>query len=137
MLRRTLFFSVVLVSLAFFIEAQQHRQSRTKRSSQTQRHRRRARSLKPRVTSFVTDSGSRELIVRLLDVGQGDATYIRNGSSKVIIDGGPDSAVFSRYLDSLGLNNSTIDLVILSHQHLDHYSGLRALFESRRHIHVR
>ncbi len=137
MLRRTLFLTVVLVSLAFFIEAQQHRQSRTKRSSQTQRQGRRARPLRPPVTSFVADSGGRELIVRLLDVGQGDATYIRNASSKVIIDGGPDTAAFGRYLDSLSLNNSTIDVVILSHQHLDHYSGLRELFKTSRHIRVR
>jgi competence protein ComEC len=94
-------------------------------------------AVKPPVTSFVTDSGGRELIVRVLDVGQGDAVYIRNGSSKVIIDGGPNPAAFGRYLDSLDLNNSTIDLVILSHQHLDHYSGLRELFRTERHIHVR
>ncbi len=78
-----------------------------------------------------------ELIVRLLDVGQGDATYITNGASRVIIDGGPSTATFGRYLDSLNLNNSTIDVVILSHQHLDHYSGLRELFRTSRHIHVR
>ena len=35
------------------------------------------------------DSGRAELIVRVLDVGQGDATYVENGSSRVIIDGGP------------------------------------------------
>jgi competence protein ComEC len=89
------------------------------------------------VTRIVNDSGGRELIVRLLDVGQGDATYIRNGSSRVIIDGGPDPKAFGRYLDSLGLNNSTIDVVILSHQHLDHYRGLQELFRTTRHIHVR
>ena len=78
-----------------------------------------------------------ELIVRLLDVSQGDATYLTNGASRVIIDGGPSTATFGRYLDSLNLNNSTIDVVILSHQHLDHYSGLRELFRTSRHIHVR
>lgn len=91
----------------------------------------------PSVNSFVTDSGGRELIVRVLDVGQGDATYIRNGSSRVIIDGGPNPSAFGRYLDSLNLNNSTIDVVILSHPHLDHYSGLRELFKTERHIRVR
>jgi competence protein ComEC len=55
----------------------------------------------------------------------------------VIIDGGPDPVAFGRYLDSLRLNNSTIDVVILSHQHLDHYSGLRELFKTSRHIHIR
>lgn len=113
LLRRTLLFSVATVALAFSIEAQQP------------------------LTTIVADSGGTELIVRLLDIGQGDATYIRNGSSRIIIDGGPNTETFGRYLDSLDLNNSTIDVVILSHQHLDHYSGLRELFRTSRNIRVR
>lgn len=77
------------------------------------------------------------LIVRVLDVGQGDAIYVANGSSRAIIDGGPSAATFGRYLDSLGLNNSTIDVVIVSHAHLDHYLGLRELFRTSRNIRVR
>jgi competence protein ComEC len=137
-LKRILLVAVVMVSLAFLIQAQQQRQSgRAKRATAPHSRRIRRKPAPPPVTSFVTDSGGRELIVRVLDVGQGDATYIRNGSSRVIIDGGPDTTVFGRYLDSLNLNNSTIDVVILSHQHLDHYSGLRELFKTRRHIRVR
>jgi competence protein ComEC len=45
--------------------------------------------------------------------------------------------VLGRKLDSLGLNGATIDAVILTHQHADHYQGLRELFASRRHITVR
>ena len=83
-------------------------------------------------------SGSRSaLVVRVLDVGQGDATLIENGGSRVLIDGGPDVRRFERLLDSLHLNGSAFDVVILSHQHADHVIGLRALFESRRHIKVR
>src|ERR1700682_1762117 len=138
MLRRTLIVVVVMVSLAFFIQAQQQRQlGRGKRARTPHSRRAERKPALPPVTSSVTDSGGRELIVRVLDIGQGDATYIRNGSSRVIIDGGPDTAMFGRYLDSLNLNNSTIDVVILSHQHLDHYSGLRELFETSRHIHIR
>ena len=137
MLKRLIFFFLALVSLAFLIDAQQQRSNRTKRSSHPHQRRATRKPAKLPVTSFVTDSGGRELIVRLLDIGQGDATYIRNGSSRVIIDGGPDTVAFGRYLDSLNLNNSTIDVVILSHQHLDHYSGLRELFKTARHIHVR
>jgi competence protein ComEC len=77
------------------------------------------------------------LTVRVLDVGQGDATLIENGGSRVLIDGGPDEARFGHLLDSLGLNNSTIDVVLLTHAHADHLIGLRALFESKRHITVR
>jgi len=79
----------------------------------------------------------RELTVRVLDVGQGDAILIQNGGSTVLVDGGPDPAVLGKYLDALRLNGDTVDAVILTHQHADHYQGLRELFASRRHIVVR
>ena len=82
-------------------------------------------------------SAGQPLVVRFLDVGQGDATYITNGSSKVIIDGGPDTLRFGKLLDSLGLNGQTIDLVVLSHEHYDHHSGLLELFRSSRNITLR
>jgi competence protein ComEC len=85
----------------------------------------------------VVDAPAPAVVVRVLDVGQGDATYLRNGDSRVLIDGGPDPARLGDLLDSLGLNGATFDAVILSHAHADHYAGLQALFESRRHIHVR
>src|SRR5712671_5612963 len=136
MLRRTLLLSILLISLGFLIAGQRHWPKQAKKT-QAHQHGAKRKPIKPPVTRFVTDSGGRELIVRLLDVGQGDATYIRNGSSRVIIDGGPDTAALGRYLDSLRLNNTTIDVVILSHQHLDHYSGLLELFKTARHIRVR
>ena len=77
------------------------------------------------------------VVVKILDVGQGDATLIENGGSRVLIDGGPDERRFGALLDSLRLNGSTFDVVVLTHQHADHLIGLRALFESRRHIRVR
>jgi competence protein ComEC len=95
------------------------------------------------------DGGSREragsltlrpdsaLVVRVLDVGQGDATLVTNGTSTVLIDGGPDPRRLGRLLDSLGYRGRTIDAVVLTHQHFDHHSGLRALFETRRRIRVR
>jgi competence protein ComEC len=87
------------------------------------------------------DAGSDEtghgLTVRVLDVGQGDATYITNGGSRVFIDGGPDEARFAHLLDSLGVHDDTVDAVVLTHSHFDHYSGLRELFRTTRHITVR
>ena len=78
-----------------------------------------------------------QLVVRVLDVGQGDATLIENGGSRVLIDGGPEATRLGRLLDSLHLDNSTIDAVILTHLHADHLVGLRALFETKHHIAVR
>ena len=77
------------------------------------------------------------LTIRVLDVGQGDAILVENGGSRVLIDGGPDVPRFGRLLDQLGMNGTAIDAVILTHQHYDHYAGLRELFRSRRNITVR
>ncbi len=83
-------------------------------------------------------SESRETVVRVLDVGQGDATLVTSGTSVALIDGGPDGGALGRHLDRLGLGrDTTIDLVILSHAHSDHYMGLRELFASRRRLRIR
>jgi competence protein ComEC len=91
----------------------------------------------PTVRTSQDSSGRRELVVRVLDIGQGDAILIQNGGSNVVIDGGPDPHVFGQRLDEIGLGRDTIDAVILTHQHADHYQGLRELFATRRHLVVR
>ena len=79
---------------------------------------------------------ARELVVRVLDVGQGDAILIQNGGSTVLVDGGPDRRALARWLDVLHVPD-TIDAVILTHAHGDHFEGLRELFSSRRRMTVR
>ena len=82
-------------------------------------------------------TGDRALVVRVLDVGQGDAVLVENGGSRILVDGGPDPEALGRHLDALGLDGDTIDAVVVTHPHLDHYNGLRELFRSRRRITVR
>ncbi|HEU0013591.1 MAG TPA: lamin tail domain-containing protein [Longimicrobium sp.] len=89
------------------------------------------------VTASTGGGGASELVVRVLDVGQGDANLITNGTSTVLIDGGPSESRMGALLDSLGLNGTTIDVVILSHQHADHLAGLQELFRASRNITVR
>jgi competence protein ComEC len=79
---------------------------------------------------------ARELVVRVLDVGQGDAILIQNGRSTVLVDGGPDRRALAHWLDVLHVRD-TIDAVILTHVHGDHFEGLRELFATRRRLVVR
>jgi hypothetical protein len=51
--------------------------------------------------------GAQPVTVRVLDVGQGDAVYVTNGTSKVLVDGGPDADRLGRHLDALGLDGET------------------------------
>jgi competence protein ComEC len=78
----------------------------------------------------------RELVVHVLDVGQGDAILIQNGGSTVLVDGGPDRRTLARWLDLLHVRD-TIDAVILTHMHGDHFEGLRELFATRRRLAIR
>jgi competence protein ComEC len=83
------------------------------------------------------DGNTAELVVRVLNVGVGEATVITNGESTVIIDGGAHAPPFGLLLDSLGIRNVTVDAVIVSHGHTDHASGLRALFDRERGLTIR
>ena len=84
-----------------------------------------------------TPSGDSTLVIRVLDVGQGDAILVENGGSRVLIDGGPEPGRLGRLLDASGLRGATIDALIITHQHYDHYAGLREVFRTSRRIAVR
>jgi len=67
-----------------------------------------------------------QLTVHFFNVGQGDAALITSPTGKtVLVDGGPPEggAVLERRLPEL-LGGRPVDLVILSHPHLDHLGGL-------------
>jgi len=65
------------------------------------------------------------LEVDFLDVGQGDALLIKTPyEQNILIDGGPGNAVLSELGRNLAFFDKDIDLVILTHPHSDHVSGL-------------
>ena len=83
------------------------------------------------------------LEVHFVDVGQGDAVWVRtqddgvdgNGvfeGRNLIIDGGPNSADSSnmllQYLQDRAHHEATIDVLILTHPHNDHYNGADTIF---------
>lgn len=65
------------------------------------------------------------LHIYFLNVGQGDSEYIKmpNGQD-VLIDGGPDSSVLGELGKVMTLGDRKIDLVVLTHPHADHLTGL-------------
>jgi hypothetical protein len=88
-----------------------------------------------------------DLRISFIDVGQGDAIWIRTPaaggpSRNIIVDGGPDRGGLNRvvkYLQTYGVPpGSTIDYLILTHPHDDHYPAqldLLALYDVRTIVH--
>jgi competence protein ComEC len=67
--------------------------------------------------------------VAVLDVGQGDAILIHGGDGRfALVDGGPDDLVLAAKLREYGVRS--IELIVLSHVHADHATGLTGVVES-------
>ena len=73
---------------------------------------------------FEQESVTGTLEVHFLDVGQGDATLIRQGEHAMLIDGGDNSegTALQAYLQSQGIEH--LDYVIGTHPDADHVGGL-------------
>lgn len=68
---------------------------------------------------------SDQLKVYFLNVGQGDAEYIKTPSGQdILIDGGPDNSVLNELGKVMDFGDREISLVVLSHPHADHLTGL-------------
>lgn len=79
------------------------------------------------ITVCIIDSkqSSGRLKVSFFDVGQGDASLIQTANGlNILIDGGPDNKVLYGLSQALPWWDRTIDLMILTHPHDDHVSGL-------------
>lgn len=75
-------------------------------------------------TEAAFQEGKGTLEVHFLDVGQGDATLIRQGEHAMLIDGGDNSkgTTVQAYLQSQGIEH--LDYVIGTHPDADHVGGL-------------
>lgn len=72
---------------------------------------------------------SRHVTVDVFDVGQGDAVLISAGRTQMLIDGGPDRAILAKLGRRMPMFDRTIEYVVLTHPHADHFVGLSAVFE--------
>ena len=70
---------------------------------------------------------AQQLEIRFLDVGQGDATLIREGGKTLLIDAGSGASI-ATYLQQSRVD--TIDLLVASHNHSDHIGGMTTVLNS-------
>lgn len=74
---------------------------------------------------------SEKLELTFFDVGQGDASLVRTTTGQnILIDGGPNRTILSSLSKSLPWWDRGIDLMVLSHPHDDHVSGLTEVLEN-------
>lgn len=74
--------------------------------------------------SFTASLFTQDIVsIYFLDVGQGDSSIIITPDDKVVmIDSGSGESLILNYLQNLGISH--IDLLIASHAHADHISGM-------------
>lgn len=76
-------------------------------------------------TSTIASQKDGLLKIYFLDVGQGDAIFIETPSGRqVLVDGGPDNKVLGKLGETMPFYDHDIDMVIVSHPHADHVTGL-------------
>lgn len=61
----------------------------------------------------------------------GNSTYIRTESARIVIDCGMSGKQFNLALQSVGENVTEVDALLLTHEHIDHCSGIGVVM--RRH----
>jgi beta-lactamase superfamily II metal-dependent hydrolase len=77
------------------------------------------------ISFFQFSKESNALEVIFFDIGQGDGILIKTPThQKILIDGGPDNKIIYKIGQSLPFYEKKIDLMILTHPHADHLTGL-------------
>lgn len=71
---------------------------------------------------------AKKLTVNFLDIGQGDAIFIRTPRGQnIVIDGGADNLFLYELSDSMPWWDKTIDYLVITHYHADHMMGFLEL----------
>jgi competence protein ComEC len=70
------------------------------------------------------------LHIEFYDVGQGDSYLITTyEGNQVLVDGGPGDSVLEKLAEDMGVYDKTIEMMVLTHAHLDHFEGLIAVLK--------
>lgn len=82
------------------------------------------------IFQLIINLGDLLLHVSIYNVGQGDSILITTPNKKrMLIDGGPNEGILEHLSDEFGILPCKLDLVVISHPHADHVSGLLSVIE--------
>jgi competence protein ComEC len=81
------------------------------------------------IKNFNTGVSSGKLEISYLDVGQGDAAYIKVNDFDILIDAGPRSDADKLIKQLEEKNIDDFEIVIATHPHEDHIGGMEKVFE--------
>lgn len=77
----------------------------------------------------VPPASAQHLTIRFFNVGQGDAALVTSPEGKsMLVDAGPERDQVDRFLHRLHID--TLDLIVASHNHADHITGIPAVLQS-------
>jgi len=79
------------------------------------------------ISVFLVESPADKVV--FLDVGQGDAILLQNGTQQVLVDGGPGMSVLAKLGEEMPWWDKRIEVVILTHPQRDHMEGLLHVLE--------
>ncbi|MBN2643929.1 MAG: MBL fold metallo-hydrolase [Desulfuromonadaceae bacterium] len=66
-------------------------------------------------------------VCQLASGSKGNALYIESGQTRILIDAGLSARRLSAHLQDIGIEAASLDAVFLTHEHVDHTSGLGPL----------
>jgi phosphoribosyl 1,2-cyclic phosphodiesterase len=79
------------------------------------------------IDTHFTDSKQTFSLCMLASGSRGNAIYVSNGTTAVLIDAGLSGVEIERRLKSRGLCPENLDALIVSHEHADHIQGVGVL----------
>lgn len=81
------------------------------------------------IVEIVRSPDKDSLQLYFLNVGQGDFELIQKGNYQILIDGGPDDSILTELGKAMPLTDREIEIIILTHPHADHLTGLNQVLE--------
>ena len=97
------------------------RQSEVAEGSAIQEHR------TPRLQNSIRNSDIKLTVCMLASGSKGNAIYVSDNSTAILVDSGLSGVEIERRLKSRGLNPSELDAILVTHEHADHIHGVGIL----------